>query len=120
MRDKKKLTKTLVAQLDAELGIDFEWAYKHWWYNLRNNGGMRLTSIGFESFVNSLKIEHYTFDLKLGDLDSRLIVQLDRRLQTPYYIKAKKMIPVQLIFFGSKEAVLANLYGNLKKFLDNY
>ena len=120
MRDKKKLTKTLVAQLDAELGIDFEWAYKHWWYNLRNNGGMRLTILGFEAFINLLKIEHYAFNLNPMDLNNKLIVQMDRRLQTPYYIEIKKKIPVRLIFFGSKEAVMANLYGNLKKFLDNY
>ena len=30
------------------------------------------------------------------------------------------MMPVKLVFFGSKEAMLANLYGDIDKFLDNY
>jgi hypothetical protein len=45
---------------------------------------------------------------------------MDRRLQQPYYIVTKKMIPVKIIFFGSKEAMIANLYGDIKKFIDNY
>jgi hypothetical protein len=38
----------------------------------------------------------------------------------PYYIVATKGVPKAVVFFDSKEAVLANLYGDLEKFLDNY
>jgi hypothetical protein len=32
----------------------------------------------------------------------------------------KKKLPVKIVMFGSKEAMLARLYGNLDKFLENY
>jgi hypothetical protein len=41
-------------------------------------------------------------------------------MQMPYYIDAVKGIPKQIVFFGSREAVMVNLYGNLQQLLDNY
>lgn len=120
MRDKKKLTETLVQQLDPELGVDYRLAMGTWWHNLRAGGGMRLTDIGYRSFTELLNLEHYDYKLDPFDLDSRLIIAMDRRLQHPYYIVFKKKMPAQIIFFGSKEAMMANLYGNIKKFIDNY
>ena len=49
-----------------------------------------------------------------------MILDLDRKIQTPYYIHAVKGIPKKVVFFGSKEAVMIKLYGDLKKYLDNY
>lgn len=120
MRDKKKLTATLVTQLDPESGITAERAYGLWWHNLRNQGGMRLTKAGYLTFLNLLKLEHYNFNLEPFDLNSKLIIAMDRRLQQPYYIVTKKMMPIQIVFFGSKEAMMANLYGDIRKFIDNY
>lgn len=120
MRDKKKLTETLVAQLDPELGVTVEEAYSTWWHNLRKGGGMRLTKLGYLTFLNLLQLEHYNFNLEPFDLNSKLIISMDRKLQQPYYIVTKKTMPVQLVFFGSREAMMANLYGDLKKFIDNY
>ena len=120
VRDKKKLTETLVQQLDPELGITVDTALNLWWYNLRAGGGMRLTQAGYETFTRLLNLEHYDYNLDPFDIDSRLIVAMDRRLQQPYYIVSKKKMPVQIVFFGSKEAMMANLYGNIKKFIDNY
>jgi hypothetical protein len=120
VRNKKKLTETLIAQLDPELGIKFEDAYNTWWHNLRAGGGMRLTENGYRVFVQLLNLEHYDYNIEPLDLDSRLVIDMDRRLQNPYYIATKKKIPVKIIFFGNKEAVLANLYGSIKKFIDNY
>lgn len=120
VRDKKKLTETLVQQLDPDLGVTVEWAMSTWWYNLRAGGGLRLTDLGYKAFTQLLNIEHYNYKIDPHDLDSRLAIAMDRRLQQPYYIVTKKKIPVQIIFFGSKEAMMANLYGNIKKFIDNY
>lgn len=120
VRNKRKLTETLVQQLDPDLGITADTALNLWWYNLRAGGGMRLTKEGYETFTRLLKLEHYDYNLKPFDLDSRLMIAMDRRLQQPYYIVTKKMMPVQIVFFGSKEAMMANLYGNIKKFIDNY
>lgn len=120
VRDKKKLTETLVAQLDPKLGITVEHAFNTWWHNLRNQGGMRLTTAGMDAFCNLLKLEHYDYRIDPFDLNSKIIIAMDRRLQQPYYIVTKKMMPVQIVFFGSKEAMMANLYGDIRKFIDNY
>ena len=120
VRNKKKLTEKLIQQLDPELGITVDHAYNTWWHNLRNSGGMRLTRAGYETFTQLLQLEPYDYSVQPYDLNSKLIILMDRRLQHPYYIVTKKMMPVQIVFFGSKEAMTANLYGNIKKFIDNY
>jgi hypothetical protein len=119
-RDKKALTQQLVEQLPKELNIVWDVIYPLWWHNLRNGGGMRLTRLGYETFINHLDLEHYNFPVEPFDINSRLIVAMDRKLQMPYYIETKKMMPIRIVFFGSKEAVMANLYGGIKKFIDNY
>ena len=120
MRDKRKLTEILVGQLDPELGISIEQAYNTWWHNLRKNSGLRLTQAGSLVFLNELKFQHYTYNVDPFSLTSKLMLIMDRKLQQPYYIVTKKLIPVQIIFFGSKEAMLVQLYNDLNKFLDNY
>jgi hypothetical protein len=119
-RNKQRLTEELVKQLDPEWGITLKQAMRTWWFNIRKNGGMRLTAKGLDVFCNLLKLEHYNYRIDPFDLNSKIIIAMDRRLQHPYYIVTKKMIPVQIIFFGSKEAMMANLYGDIKKFIDNY
>ena len=49
----------------------------------------------------------------------KLLVQLDQRLQDPYYLNIDRKNP-SIKFYGSKEAFLANLYGDLNQFLENY
>jgi hypothetical protein len=120
VRDKQKLTERLVKQLDPESGITVKQAMNTWWFNIRKNGGMRLTTNGLDAFTNLLKLEHYDYRIDPFDLNSKIIIAMDRRLQQPYYIATKKKIPVQIIFFGSKEAIMANLYGDIRKFIDNY
>jgi hypothetical protein len=92
-----------------------------WWFNLRKNGGMRLTGIGHMAFVKDLDLEHYEYAISDPmTFNQQTILKLDRKMQTPYYIHAVKGIPKKIVFFGSREAVMANLYGNLQQFLDNY
>lgn len=121
MRDKRKLTETLVAQLDPGLGFTADTAYTTWWYNIRPNGGMRLTALGYQIFVERLELEHYSYTIDDPLVfNQHTILKLDRKMQMPYYIHAIKGIPKQIVFFGSQEAVMVNLYGNLQQFLDNY
>jgi len=121
VRDKKKLTEQLIALLPEERRMSVDSAMPSWWFNLRKNGGMRLTGLGYATFVNDLELEHYNYAI-LDPLafNQQLILKLDRKLQTPYYIHAVKGVPKMVVFFGSREAVMANLYGNLQQFLDNY
>jgi hypothetical protein len=121
VRDKTKLTKELIALLPDEQRVSLESALPSWWFNLRRNGGMRLTGVGYQTLVEDLELEHYSYSIDDPHVfNKQLILKLDRKMQMPYYIHAVKGIPKKIVFFGSKEAVMVNLYGNLQQFLDNY
>jgi hypothetical protein len=121
VRDKRKLTEELIALLPDQQRISVESALPGWWFNLRRNGGMRLTSTGYQTLAEDLELEHYAYNIDDPyTFNKQLILKLDRKMQMPYYINSVKGIPKQIIFFGSREAVMVNLYGNLEQFLDNY
>jgi len=121
VRDKRKLTEELINLLPDEQRISTESALPAWWYNIRRNGGMRLTALGYQIFVERLELEHYSYSIDDPLLfNQTTILKLDRKMQMPYYISAVKGIPKHIVFFGSREAVMVNLYGNLQQFLDNY
>ena len=121
VRDKKKLTQELIALLPDKQRIDMDSAMSVWWLNLRKNGGMRLTGLGYRAFVEDLELEHYAYSIDDPMIiNQHTILDLDRKMQMPYYIHAVKGVPKKIIFFGSQEAVLVQLYGNLNKFLENY
>lgn len=89
-----------------------------WWHNLRPNGGLRLTDQGFKIFADILKLEQYQYQFPTDRyIDINLLLNLDRKLKCPYYINKRKS---QIVFFGSKEAVLNSLYGDLKTFIQQY
>ena len=121
MRNKIELTKKLIELFPDEQKISVESAIPLWWHNLRDSGGMRLTSTGYNTFVQDLKMEHYEYTIEDPLIfNKKIILGLDRKLQTPYYIHAVKGVPKTLVLFGSREAVMIKLYGNLSQFLDNY
>jgi len=120
VRDKIKLTQQLVGQLPPG-SWTVDQARITWWYNFRDGGGMRLTKSGYDAFVDELSLEYYEFAIPAtAKFTYGTILALDKRLQSPYYIGRDKGRFVKLVFFGSKEAVLVNLYGDIAKFLDNY
>lgn len=121
MRDKLRLTKKLVAELPEENRITVQQARVAWWHNFRSAGGMRLTGVGYRAFCEALDIVSYEYVIDdPNEFNQQLILELDRKIQTPYYIHAVKGIPKKVLFFGSKEAIMIQLYGNLKQYLDNY
>ena len=121
VRDKRQLTEDLIQLLPDGQRISVASAIPSWWYNIRRNGGMRLTALGYQTFVNELELEHYAYSIDDPLLfNQQTILKLDRKMQMPYFIETKKGIPKRIVFFGSQEAVMVNLYGNLQQFLDNY
>jgi hypothetical protein len=122
VRDQKKqLTHDLVQQLDPELGITEKVAMSTWWHNTRPTGGMRLTSTGYAVFSKDLDLAQYSFDLDDPYvLNGAMILEMDQKLQMPYYILAKRSGTWKIILFGSSEALVATLYGDFKRWLDNY
>jgi hypothetical protein len=120
VRDKAQLTETIISHLPAGHDMDVDVAMKTWWYNIRVNGGLRLTELGYFTFKKVMSLETYAMEINWETFDRMTVLKLDRKLQMPYYIEVKKKIPTQVVFFGSREAMLARLYGDLNKFLDNY
>ena len=121
MRNKQKLTEELVKQLDSDSGITVKRAMHSWWFNIRKTGGMRLTGPGYKIFCEELDLARYEFAIEdPHSFNQHTILDLDKKMQMPYYIHAVKGIPKKIVFFGSQEAVMVNLYGDLKKFLENY
>lgn len=120
VRDKLKLTQAIIDQMPTGHDINVSTAMKVWWYNIRANGGLRLTELGYFTFKKIVDLESYSMEINWETFDRTTILKLDRRLQMPYYIEVNKKIPRNIIFFGAKEAMLAKLYGDLDKFLSNY
>jgi hypothetical protein len=120
VRDKVQLTETIISHLPLGHDMDVDTAMKTWWYNIRANGGLRLSELGYFTFKKVMDLETYSMEIDWTTFDLNTVLKLDRRLQMPYYIEVKKKIPINVVFFGSREAMLAKLYGDLNKFLDNY
>jgi hypothetical protein len=118
MRDKQAITQALIRQYPESQRPGLEWAMKTWWRNMKPQGGMRLSIHGFMA-MQRMQVEHYNFMIDLDQVRPKLLVMLDQRLQDPYYLQVDKREPC-VKFYGSKEAFMANLYGDLEKFLENY
>ena len=114
---KHKLTKQLIELLPEDHRLSIDEAMILWYTNIRNNGGFRLTQNGFQ-VMKILGLESWSVplnDIKIT-MDKNLLLALDRKLTWPYFIDYKKK---EIIFYSSREAVMATMYGSIKNWLDN-
>ena len=114
---KHKLTKRLVELLPEDHKITPEEAMLHWYTNIRNNGGFRLTVFGYQA-MKILGLESWSVeldDIKIT-MDKTLLLALDRKLTWPYFIDYKKK---EIVFYSSREAVMATMYSSIKNWLDH-
>jgi hypothetical protein len=115
---KHKLTKRLIELLPEEHKITLEEAMILWYTNIRNNGGFRLTQNGLQ-VMKILGLESWAVplnDIKIT-MDKNLLLALDRKVKYPYFIDYKEK---EIVFYSSKEAMMATMYGNIKSWLNNY
>jgi hypothetical protein len=117
MPNKLHLTEELLGYLPQEEKILIEQAMVTWWFNLRDEGGLRLTNTGYIALKKSIQLETWRFELNKprATKNKRLILALDRKLKWPYYLE-KSWVD----FFNSKEAMMAQMYPNLETFLELY
>lgn len=97
-----------------------------WWANIRRDGGMRLTNHGYKIMHDVLKLESWYLDLTDADdaspfrsrITKKTILDLDRKLEWPYYLdfNARKKTR-RIVFFGSREAMMATMYGDIERWL---
>ena len=112
---KHKLTKRLIELLPEDHRLSIEEAMILWYTNIRNNGGFRLTQNGLQA-MKILGLESWSVeldDIKIT-MDKNLLLALDRKLTYPYFIDYKKK---QVLFYSSKEATMATMYGSIKNWL---
>lgn len=115
MFNKSLLTQQLLSQFPEQDRLSFDQAMKLWWQDIRNDSGLRLSVSGYDAFV-AADIDCHRFEVDKNTLlFPRQLLMLNNKLDCPYYIKPGK--PAQLILFGSKQAVLYAIYGDLEKFL---
>ena len=91
--------------------------FKAMWKNPSVSGGMALTSLGCEYFINLLDLQHWSFAVETNT--SATILMMERYMTTPYYLTmGKSKNHRNLILFDESVATQLILYGNdLKSFL---
>jgi hypothetical protein len=103
-------------------------AMKTWWANIRPQGGLRLTEHGYHIMHDVLKLESWHMDLSHTDpshpsrnrVTKKIILDLDRKLTWPYYLDLNtRKKRRRIVFFGSREAMMATMYGDLERWLDS-
>lgn len=119
MKNRHDITQAVINLLPSHQQMSVDDATKVWYRNIRTDGGARLTDLGFQTF-KMLDIESWSIaleNIKQLRVNKSMLLALDRKITFPYYIDFPGQ---QLILFSSREAMLATLYGDLQKFLENY
>jgi hypothetical protein len=116
--NKESITQRVLDQLGPAADLDLETALQRWWVNLRATGGLRLTDLGREVFSSIAGYESFEFETSADILTGRNLVALDRKMSEPYHLQKNRKTAV-LTMFGSREAMMASLYGDIQRFIDN-
>ena len=115
MLTKQSITQQILTGLPEDDRPSYDEACKSWWMNFRDGGGFRLTNAGYMA-LSTWEFETYSFAVPTNIVAiARHLLILDKKLDCPYYIKIGKN--PQIILFGSKQAVMLAMYGDLEKFL---
>ena len=116
MLNKLVLTQELITRYPDAPALDE--AMVTWWQNIRDDGGLRLTSQGFYVFENLLELESYSFELPEKLLVPKNLIALDHRMTCPYYIVNNRKHN-NMVMFGSREAMMAVLHGDMQRFINS-
>lgn len=115
MLSKLDYTQQILKQLPADKRLSEEAALALWWQDIRPDGGLRLSPEGCVVF-NYLNISSYEFDVPPSTpARANTLLVLNKKLTCPYYFKLGKA--PKIVFFGSKEATMYSLYGDIDKFV---
>lgn len=115
---KHRITKAVLEQLPEESRIPLEEALKTWWYNIRKEGGLRLSNLGNFSFIMA-EIEHFDLPFptkKDGQVINihKFMLELNNKVPCPYYIHSSNKDKKPYIrVYDSKVAMLITLYGDI-------
>jgi hypothetical protein len=109
---KREFTAHIIRELNLDISVDQ--AMKTWYVNLRDSGGFRLTELG-KSILISHGIQNWNLPAPgPGWINNRLLLDLDQRVHWPYYVHKNG-----LIVFSSRDAVMAQLYGDIRSWVNS-
>lgn len=115
MQTREDYTRKVIELLDDCNAYSLDAARLSWWQDSRGQGGMRLTDAGHKHFSRA-GLEYWQFDLTPGGWPKpRHLLVLNNHLTAPYFLKIGKK--AMLAFYGSKEATMFALYGNIDSFV---
>jgi hypothetical protein len=91
------------------VGVEFTW-----WQNPSNLESLRLTKTGYEWTKKYCGVKYV--EVKIShDVHFKQLLQLERLLREPYYIRGKT-----ILLSGERDAIMLQLHaGNLAQYLDN-
>jgi hypothetical protein len=67
-------------------------------------------------FENLLELSSYSFELPEKLLTPKNLLAMDRRMTCPYYMVNNRKLN-KIIMFGSREAMMATLHGDMQRFI---
>lgn len=115
MLSKLDYTRQILKQLPADKQPTEDDALSSWWQDIRPDGGLRLSAEGCVVFKR-LGITSYEFEVPPSTpARANTLLILSNKLTCPYYIVLGKK--PKLVLFGSKEATLYSLYGDINRFI---
>ena len=118
MWNKSYLTERILELVREQTDISVDQARREWWVNFRAGGGMRLTDRGYEIFSQVLDLEQWQFEIAEQVVVPRNLILLDKKMTCPYYLRRHRR-DHWLHMFGDREAMVATLYGDVERFLQN-
>ena len=132
----RKYTQNQLTKLFFDLGLSKEYNIRELkakiWENPQNPNSLRLTTTGW-MLANQIDMKNYRFEIE-SMLTPKRLLQLERVLAGPYFIKGKWPVPkpniaasrafqaekpLNLYVFDEQDSIMLGLYGDLEKFLDN-
>ena len=116
MLSKADYTQKILEQVPEQARIEFDYAMQAWWQDIRPDSGLRLTYAGFKAF-KQVGIVGYEFAVPATVLAKpKQLIALNKKLTCPYYLSIGK--DPKVVLFGSKEATVYSLFGDITKFVN--
>jgi len=115
MPHRREITQVIITLLPAGIDVSVDEAMKTWYRNIRESGGFRLTSVGYQA-LRLAAVNCWSIDVDYRDINKSSLLALDRKLTWPYYLDARGK---KLVLFSSRDAVMVSLYGDVKAWLDS-
>ena len=119
MRSKDEYTIAFKENDPRNHKLDFKEAYIIWWQNQRRDGGFRLTAQGYKHCRKTLDLEYFEIELEDVEATPGFLLDLDKYIKTPYYIKMPRNTIKSIVLFDKKTYFTLTMYNNdFKKFIN--